>query len=283
MKKVFALFCVALSLFGMEIRIGKGDFSMEFGLQQLIKGDFSLDVDMLELAQPHSNLFDSPFYYSFNLQLYKSDRLDRLTTFFAQPLTHQWPYFGSFSQMIDNYTPLTTPVDYKIRGIDFDLQIGYDIYKSSNTLIGIALNTGISMPYMKMYDLQKALNLTLQILDTTKTKIKTYKLGLGYYALFLLSSWSLYSKGSINTQVGSIKNDLVRSSFDVDGSYYDFELGLRKELFDNLYLSAGFTYKRWEVDDTRVKLLDIFSIDFSPIFSTQMEMKNYYIGIGYQF
>ena len=60
MKKTLALTLgLSLTLFGMELRVGTGSFDMKFALQNIIQGDFSLDVKRVGLAEPHANIFDS--------------------------------------------------------------------------------------------------------------------------------------------------------------------------------------------------------------------------------
>ncbi|MRJ02158.1 MAG: hypothetical protein GXO19_05165 [Epsilonproteobacteria bacterium] len=289
-KIVLSLAVVAAVVEAVELRVAYSNFESSFGIEQLFTGDLDIDVTTFSLVETHRNIFDSNFYYAFDLSLYKSKELDQMTTFFAQPLTHEFPFFGSISENINKYTPLTAPVDYKVRGIDFTLQIGYDLYRDDRSFFGVALTTGISMPYMKMYDMKKALKLTLQMLDTTKTKVRTYKLGIGYSGAFSpLPYLHIYSRGSINGQTGKIKNSWVRSSFDSDGTNYNFDLGLRYDLnqlfpkLDGLFCTLGYSYKKWEVDDTRVTLLDTFQFNFSPYFSMDMETSQVYFGIGYQF
>ncbi|NPA83254.1 MAG: hypothetical protein GXO38_02085 [Epsilonproteobacteria bacterium] len=290
MSWIAGIALIAMSLEAMELRFAKSQFKSDFALEGFWQADIDIDVTTISLVEVHRNLFESPWYYGFDLSFYKSKELDQMTTLFATPLTYEFPIFGSISENIDRYTPITAPVDYKVRGIDFTLQLGYDLYRDENSFFGVALTTGISMPYMKMYDLKQALKLTLAMLDTTKTKVKTYKLGIGYSGQYALTPFlSLYSQGSIAAQTGTIKNSLLRSSFDSDGTNYTFDLGLRYDLSHlipeaaNFYCSLGYSYKRWEVDDTKVKLIDTLTLDFSPLFSLDMETSQFYFGIGYSF
>ncbi|NPA03593.1 MAG: hypothetical protein GXO61_01905 [Epsilonproteobacteria bacterium] len=288
MKKVVlaAVFTTILAN-ALELRVSDSTFNFDFSLQHLLSGDMDIDTKTLLLQETHKNLFDSNYFYAFDLSLYKSDRVDKLTTFFTRPLTQEWPFFGSISQAIDEYTPLPVPVDYKVRGIDFNLQLGYDIAKTPKGYFGLAVTTGISVPFVKMYDLQKAIKLTLAALDTTKTKIKTYKLGVGFNTAYEVydSIW-LYSLGSINFQTGSIENSLVKSSFDADGTNYNLDIGMRyelKQILDNLFLSVGYAFRSWDVDEVSVELIDSLNLNFSPLFSSKMEMEQFYVGIGYNF
>ncbi len=303
-KKLTKITAVSIALSSVllsgEIRFGKGTFDMNMGVDKLFTMNMSLDIDVLTFAEHHANIGSYPVYYYYNADLYTSDFVNKMTEWASYPVRMNIPFFGaSIEDMVKEYTMIPVPADYKIRGFDMDIGVGYDVYKdpaNENNYIGIAVNTGASMPTMETEDMIGDARLTYNLLKDTKTKIKTYKLGAAINANYeIIDSVSLYAFASYGYQTGDIKNDYLLSSVDIDGTYKVVDFGIKYTplktkkdfgwitLSPKLYVTLGYTYKKWDVDDMRVNLFKFFSANMFGPFKTDFESKYTYLGIGYSF
>ena len=299
-KFATAALLVTSALNGGEIRFGKGTFDMSMGVTKLFTMDMSLDIDVLNFSEHHANIGSYPVYYYYNADFYKSDFIDKMTQWASYPVRMQIPFFGaSIEDMIDKYTMIPVPADYKIKGFDLDIGLGYDVLKdpnNKNNYIGIGINSGVSMPTMETRDMMGDARLTYNLLKDTKTKVKTYKAGVSLNANYEIApKVSIYGFASYGYQTGDIKNEYLLSSMDVDGTYTVFDVGIRYTPFSaskdfgwitlspKLYLTLGHTYKKWDVDDVRVNLFKFFSANMFGPFTTDFKSQYTYIGVGYSF
>lgn len=297
MKLIASVILLSISSSAVEVRVGKGDFSWEFGVKNFMQSDVHLDITTLSLNEHHSNFNDSNIYYFFSADFYGSQTLDKITEFASIPVTTTLPFYGgSISDAADEYTKLPVPSDYKIRGFDLNLGIGYDLYKENNNFFGIGINTGLSIPVMKMKNYVETAQAAYDILDVTDTRLMTYKFGPAIQFNYELApKVSAYGYGSYGLQHGDIENDWLLSSMNVDGTYSVIDLGIKytpyKGSYDlrgfsmnpKLFLTLGFTYKSWDVDNTTVNLAKLFNADVSGQLSNTFHMHNVYFGIGYNF
>ncbi len=279
----------------MEFRISSGTFNWKMGMP-FMQADFDLDTNIYSISEQHNNFSDSKIYYFYNADIYQSDTMDKMTTFVTKPLTQEIPFFGSFNDAVAKYTSIPVPADYKIRGVDLNLGIGYDLYHDPKGVIGVGVNTGISMPVMKMQNLQSSAKLTYDLLKSTETSITTYKLGPIIHANYEIAPNVLvYGSFSAGLQTGKIENDWVKSSFDVDGSYTFLDLGLRYtpwkstkdlgwiRLDPKVFFTAGYSYKKWKVDDVKLDAFNIAEFNSGGLFTNEFDVSYFYVGVGYDF
>jgi len=285
--KLFVLFVLFSQLEAIDIKMGKGTFDWEMGIDKFMKADFGLDINTISISENHANFGDNKLYYFYNADIYSSDFVDQMTTLMATPITHEFPIFGSINDAIDKYTPIPTPSSYKISGFDLNLGVGYDFYKEKNNYLGIGINTGLSLPVMKMKDLVQSVQFTRKILKATKTTIKTYKLGPTLTGGFEIAPKLLaYGTFGFGFQKGSIENDWIRSSMDVDGGYSVLDFGINYAplpKYPKLHLTLGYSKKSWSVDKVKADMFNIFNIEGFSMLDSDFSSSSAYLGVGYRF
>ncbi len=285
MKKVvlWSHILLATLLYGVEVRVGKTDFHWKMGIVNFFSADFTLDVATLSLANRHDNFGSSRFYYFYDFELYRSDYMDKMTTLASYPLTFQWPVVGSFNDLAARFIPV--PADYKVRGIDCDLGIGYDLYNDGANYVGVGVSSGFSMPYMKMRNLKKSIEITYALLQATKTEILTYKLGVALTGKYALTpSFSLYADATTAYQTGKVENDWLRSSVDVDGEFTMVDMGVLYQYNRNWSLLLGYTHKEWDVNSVKVDMLEgMFKAKMSGLMDIGFDEDTLYVGVSYSF
>ena len=278
------IFCHSSS--ALELSLGKGDFSMMADINPLFSSDVKISTNIWSLAERHKNIRDSKLYYQFQFDYYSSNTVDKITEFASQPASTPIPIIGSsIDDGIDKFTQIPVPADYQVRGIDFNIGLGYDLIEAPKTTLGIAFNTGLSTPFMKIRNVESTANLVIDLLDTFDTKVKTYKLGGSVYGEYKVSKQlSLIGNASLNYQTGSMENDLLGSSIEVDGTYQTLNLGIRYQpsFLKDFYLTGGYNYKMWDYGSTTVntptggtKVARGMDMDFS--------LSSLYFGAGYKF
>lgn len=285
--KLLALVAIASQLNAVELRLGNGTFKWEMGITKFMNTSFDLDINTISINETHSTINNTKLYYSYNIDIYSSDFVDQLTTLMSYPVTYEFPIFGSINDAIDNYTPIPTPSTYKVRGVDLNLGLGYDIYREKNNFIGIGINTGLSMPVMEMKDLKKTIEFTYNILKATKTHIKTYKLGptiTGSYEI--IPNLLTYGTFSFGYQTGSIENDWIKSSMDIDGGYSVIDFGVTYAPFPQykkLHITLGYSKKNWSMDDVKADMFNIFEVESFGMLNSDFSSSSAYLGVGYTF
>jgi len=295
-KKIILTVCLATGLHCVELRIAPANFTWDMSVAKFMNVSFDMDANVLSLNEQHNNFGDSNLYYFYNADLYRSSTMDKMTTMMAYPITYDFPRFGSINDAIGEYTPIPVPSEYRVRGFDLDLGMGYDLVNNEDGFVGIGVNTGLSMPVMKMQNLIKDARMTYNLLDSTDTKIMTYKLGPSIQAGYnLMPDVSLYGSYSLGLQTGSIENDWIKSSMDVNGNYNILDLGLRytpwhthKEYdwvtFDpKLYFTLGYIDKKWNMDEVKADMFNVFNVSTYGMFNAQFTMNYFYVGAGYDF
>ena len=294
-KIILSLVTACITLQAMELRIGSATFNWQMGMT-FMQSDFDLDATVYSLSEQHNNFSDSKLYYFYNADLYQSDTVDRFTTLITTPLTYRFPVVGSFNDAMANYTSVPVPADYKIRGFDINLGIGYDLFKDAQSVIGIGINTGLSIPVMKMRNLKKSIQVTYDLLDKTDTTIRTYKFGPILHAMHRFTDEVLvYGSYTAGYQTGSIENDWIKSSLDVDGNYQALDLGLRYTPWQSkhdfgwisvnpkLFFTAGYSYKKWETDEIKIDAFNIAAFSSGGMLKNSFDASYWYLGIGYDF
>ncbi len=285
--KLFTSFMLISSLNAAELRLGNGTFEWEMGITKFMNTSFELDINTISINETHGSFGNNKLYYFYNADIYSSDFVDQITTLMSYPITYDFPIIGSINDAIDNYTPIPTPSTYKIRGFDLNLGLGYDLYREKNNFLGIGINTGLSMPVMEMKDLKKTIEFTYKVLEATKTHIKTYKLGPTITAGYeLMPNLSTYGTFGFGYQTGSIENDWIRSSMDIDGGYSVIDLGVTYAplpQYPKFHITLGYSKKSWSMDDVKADMFNVFEVESYGMLGTDFSSSSAYIGIGYTF
>lgn len=295
-KKILLPLLLCSMLQGAELTIGKGTFGWDMVIDKFMDTSVDMDINILSLRNSHDNFSDSNYYYFYEADIYASDFADKLTTLATYPITYDIPVSGSINDAIGEYTSVPVPSEYKVRGFDLNLGVGYDVYHEEDNYLGIGVTTGFSMPVIKMQNLRKTAEMVYNILDATDTTILTYKLGLSVQmGVALAPALFLEGSGSIGMQTGYMKNDWFGSSFDVDGTFKTFNIALKYVPFETkthfagmdvdpqLYFVLGFTHKSWEMDQARVNMADIFTVESFGMADVGFDTSYTYVGIGYNF
>ncbi len=286
---------IVTTMDAMEFRYGSSTFNWKMDMT-FMNCNVDIDANVYSISEQHNNFGDSKFYYFYNADIYQSDTMDQMTTFITTPLTYDFPVFGSFNDAVTKYTTVPVPVDYKVRGFDLNFGIGYDLIKNSQGVLGVGVNTGLSLPVLKMSNMKKSAKLTYDLLETTETKISTFKIGPVIHANYEIApKLLLFGSFSAGFQTGSIENEWVKSSFDVDGSYTALDIGARYtpwsstkdlgwiRLDPKLFFTLGYAYKKWDMDEAKIDAFDIAQFSSGGIFKTGFDTSYFYIGAGYDF
>jgi len=280
-KYILPLALLASSANALDLRYGQGDFEWNAGSNLLGEHSVTLDDKIMSISEEHSNFTDSPWYYFGNIDMHNSDTLDKITDVADRIV-------GSLPISPDDIAPF--PSSFKVTGVDFDIGIGYDIAKDENGYLGIGLMTGISTPFMEMHNYLEAYEYLNTLLEETSTDVQTYKFGLSIQGSYnITNEFSIYGTGIYAMQTGTLDNDLISSSIDIDGTYSSFDAGLKfypSGIVDNetnFYINFGYAYKHWEIDDMNVNIGNILPINLSSVVNTDMTSDYLYVGIGMTF
>ncbi len=295
MQIVLSLVTVCTIAQAMELRIGSATFNWKTDMG-FARTDFDIDARVYSLSEQHNNFGDSRFYYFYNADLYQSDTADRVTDLITTPLTYDFPVVGSFNDAVAHYTSIPVPADYRIRGFDIDLGIGYDLFKDKKGVLGVGINTGLSIPVMKMKNLRKSAEVTYNLLGDTETTVKTWKLGPILHAAYrIFPKLLMYGSFTAGYQTGSIENDWIKSSLTVDGSYTALDLGMRFtpwqrhkdlgwiRLDPKLFVTAGYSQKNWTMERVSVDAFNVTEFSSGGFFKNSFSNGYWYIGVGYDF
>lgn len=186
-----------------------------------------------------------------------------------------------------------------MKGLDANFGFGKDIYhKSENEYFGIALTGGISLPWIdSKKDSSNNDSLSSAVMNAMKksrTKIYTYKIGLGISARYPLNRYfSIYGTGRYDYQTGKMKNDYVDADIDADGIFQEYDVGLRFQpvafdkkigwftLSPRLFATLGYRYSDWKLRDIAIDVTGA-NVNF-PKTDFEMDSSIWYFGFGYSF
>ncbi len=305
MKKTlsFLIFISTIS-FGGEFQIGKGDMSFRGGMLGLTQ-TISEDITTYSLISNHSNIASSNLFYAYNFTWYDSKHLKQMqktyNTGISQMTNIFLPYLSSPSTKI--YIPT---MDYRLQGLDASISLGYDLMnEDENNYIGIGGYLGISLPWISATKANDPLPISLPSTTKTnilykyykdsKTKIKTYKIGLAFYSRKkLIPTLSAYLNGIYAYQTGSISNDYAQSDFHVNGRFTSIDLGVRFQPYEGnfdlgvftlsprVFVTAGYRHNSWKYNDAAINISGMSSIKF-PKTTMKIDTDVGYLGVGYSF
>ncbi len=283
----------ASSLHALDLRYGRGDFSTDVAIIPLFHGDLDLDIDTWTLSQPHTGIGDTAFFYSARFDYFESSFINQLTDFASLPLMTPFPVTGqSIDDLIDQYTSIPVPADYRIHGTNLDVSLGYDLIRKKQGFLGLGINTGFTFPFMKTRNLQSDANLVLDLLDTFETEIRTWKIGPVVHAGYVpKEGLTLQGMAAWNYQTGRLDNDLLGSGIQIDGDYFTLDLSGRLHLthllresgwMNHWYVTGGYTYSKWNFDGATVHVRSN-NISIPRVLDMDFSHSNLYLGLGYQF
>ncbi len=302
LKIVLGIFGATVIINASEVEFGKGTFKISggfIGLNHTIKND----VTTYSMVEQHASIFKSSWFYKYNITWYDSEKLvaaqNTINTKLSNiPTSVAHQYFPG--QSSDSIVSMTTPsIDYRPQGLDINLGIGKDLYhKNENDYLGIALMVGLSTPYIdskKDSNNNDSLsNDAMNAMKKSKTKIYTYKIGLNTTGEAPLGNYfSLYGSATYAFQTGTMKNSYANSDLDVDGTFQEYDIGIKFQplkydkkigwftFSPRLYATLGYRYSQWTLDDVAIDITGI-GANFDK---TDFKMKSSigYFGIGYSF
>jgi len=285
-RNVLLLSIAAVSLYGGSMEYGSGDIDITSGIFGY-NSTSSIDLSSYSLVEHHKNLFSSTWYYRYNITWFDSKKLVKQQ--------------DNFNSVISNLSASNTiqNVEYRMQGLDASLALGKDLYhKSENRFISLGLMIGISLPWVDSKSDSSSNNSTSdQILDglnNSKTTLYTYKIGPTLSASYDFNKYfMIYGSATYAYQTGKIKNDYLDSSFQADGIFSSYDVGLKIQPFAHdyktklmtfktrLYATLGYRYSKWELNDIN---LDTFAFNFqTSAIDFDMQASTAYVGIGYDF
>lgn len=277
---LIALYSAATSAPAIELRVGKGNFNNQFSLDNALTTDFDLSITNYSLASQHESLYDSRYFLIYDLTVFDSDYVNKVTDF-----------AGSVTNTTLNTFDTNIETEYRFYGVDFNMGLGYDLIKSDRGFFGVGVSGGISAPIIASrnpgtQDLSN-LDLLLEVLDTTKTKIRTYKIGPVVAAGYRHESgFKLTASYAYNYQTGQIENDYLLSDADVDGYYTMFDISISYEPSKNIpkgvYFVIGYNRKSWNYDSASVNVAGLQTA-IPSVLDSEFNVSNTYLGVGYRF
>jgi len=287
-KRVVILILLTFAPQAAELRVGQSSFKWGMKLGKFLNSDVNLKTKTISISETHDSLADTQLYLFYNADIYQSDTLDRVTTMLASPLIYSWPIVGSITNLIDQYTPIPVPSEYKVRGFDLNVGLGYDIYRDEASYLGIGVNTGVSMPFIKMKNFTKTVDMLRKVLNVSDTDIQSYKLGVALQGNYSFNDrFSIYASAEYSYQSGSLENGWLLSSVTIEGISYMIDFGARYTIrgWDReFFITAGYTHKGWKSNSINLDMLDsIFSVKMDQIMSVDFDTDIFYLGVGTSF
>lgn len=282
-----------------EYRFAAGKFNWKLSFP-FMSTDIDQTVAVFSYEEAHSNIFSTDFFWFYNVDLYTAKVSNKFTSYIneASSIMPTTP-MSDFKDMASKYSPISIPTEFKIHGIDANIGLGYDIVHDKKFILGLGVNTGLSLPYSDSSTSDKSKikfpNIAPKI-DMGKTDFFTYKLGPMVYAqLNITKKFSTYLSASYGYQVGWMKNSFVGSSLTVHGRYNYIDAGVRYrpwkrnidlgffEIDPSFYITAGYMHKNWKVNDIKVTAFKHLSANLGGIVKSKFKNDYVYVGIGYSY
>ena len=282
-----------------EYRFAVGKFNWKLSFP-FMSTDIDQTVGVLSYNEAHSNILSSDFFYFYNVDLYTAKVSNKITSYMKE-VTTTMPTLpiGSFSDMASKYSPVSVPTEFKIHGIDANIGLGYDLVNDKKFILGLGVNTGLSLPYLDSSTSKKTKISMPKIapkIDLGKTDMFTYKLGpMVYTQLNITKKLSAYISASAGYQVGWMKNSYVGSSLSVHGQYNYIDIGLRYrpwekkidlgffEINPSFYITTGYVHKEWKVNDVKITAFKNLTAKLGGVVKNRFKNDYGYLGIGYSY
>ncbi len=277
-------YLLSSGLYATELQIGTGTFQMNGGFIGLSE-QIDTDISTYSILEQHSNFGSSNWFYAYSANWYDSDSMIQAQQDINAVLNL-------------NPTPLTTPsIDYRLQGLDINMILGRDLaHTSENDYVGLGLMLGISVPWIdsKKDESNDDSTSDIDILQSTKTSISTYKIGPCVKARKSLNDFfTVYWSGTYAYQTGSIKNDYLDSSLSVNGIFQEYDFGIRfQTLFSDydlglftisprLYATLGYRYTSWDINDVSIDVMGLNNTFSQGDFNMNSSVT--YFGLAYTF
>lgn len=289
MRKI-ALSIIAISTLvtAGEFRYGHGTFSMEGGFLG-ISNSIDINIDTYSMAERHSNILKSNFFYGYDFTWMDSKILKQMEK--------------SYNNYIPSQPNLNIPaMNYNLQGLDANINLGYDfLHKGEGDFLGLSLLLGISIPWIdNSSDSNGGAGDIEGYYKDSKTKISTYKIGpsISFEKSIVDDKLSIYGLATYAYQTGNIKNDYAKFDSSVNGTYQEYNIGFRYTPFTEnyklgwftlsprVYATLGYKYSKWQVDDVVMDLSGgKFNSDIVAPLKTDFTMDSSvsYFGVGYSF
>ena len=270
----------------VELRVGAGSYESDMKIKNFMSHDVENSILTLTLKQRHQALQESAlFYYGDASYMTSSSRHSK--TRFSNPVAdYRFSPRGSLNDITNRMVEMF-PVDgdYETLGFDMNVGLGYDVWKKGESYIGVALNTGMTLPLISAKNIKSRIDFAYDLMQRWELDVTTYKIGpalLGNVALD--GGFSLFGMWSMGFQKGEVQSDLFHSGVDVKGGYSVFDVSARYQAKASpFFFSAGFEKKDWSVDRVEVNLRNFFKFDaFSP-FEMTLSSQVFYGSVGYRF
>jgi len=293
--------------YSVELRVGKGTFDVDMGISNLMNTQMELDTTIFSLANSHDNFSSSQFYYTYDIDVYTSE-FQRQDTHIVKKASYKSMQpnandaSSSTKAAVSTSNASTLSTEYKITGLDINFGLGYDLHNNGSSYFGVSVMSGLSLPLLEIGNSddgssdEGSASDSYNLLDETDFTILTYKLAVGLHAgTYLTSNLMLQGSAAYGMQTGSIENDWLGASFDVDGTYKSLNVALKYTAlqghqsflgihFDNeLYFVGGYTYKSWDVDTAQLGQTNTGTVSSLGLFDLSFETNYLYAGIGYNF
>lgn len=277
----------------VELRVGKGDFEINADIAQVFKGNITLDTATISVFQSPVEVSHFPVNFSFRLDYFDSRTVNQVTDFVAQAAGTDFPLTGiSPEDVVNDFTTVPVPADYRVQGVNLDVNAGYRIFDHAQGYLDLAINTGLSFPFMKTRNLQSDANLLLDLLETFSTKIRSYKIGPAVYASWQPDAWLSLNLGLIyGYQTGQLENTVLGSGIDIEGRYFSSDFSARISLgklftqsiwMQRLYFSMGYQRSEWRYDQTNIDLAGI-NFTIPAVLNMDFSHESLFMGLGYSF
>ena len=306
MVKKISLSLALCTLFvnAIEVEYGTGTFGMEGGFLGL---DHRIDCDIstFTIKNQHSNF--GKFYFGFDFTWLDSDRLRQAQKSYNSLAKKGSEYLWSATHSKSATIP---EIEYRVKGLDINLYLGYDIlHKDDKNYLGIGLVTGLSAPVIDadkddsvapdlgfMYSSAGYILDAYKLFSKSKTDFTTYKIGpsITFQKELIESKLFLHGTASYAYQNADIDNSFAHMGLSADGRFTSFDIGLtfkpfaskNSSKYQNLFITAGYNYSRWEVKDVAFDIsgAKISSKILDPLKSNFiMDSQTAYVGLGLSF
>jgi len=300
-KLLITIFVLVLSSYGTEFRFGTGNMGFTGGFLGF-SHKVTENITTFSLVELHKNISKYHTFYSYEITWYDSDHFKQMQSYYnstvnsANEALNQIPFINR----ANIYIPT---MDYTLQGLDAGISLGYDPYfEDENNYFGIGGYLGINLPWIDSKKDSSSSSLPIDVDAATvekffkdsKTKIKTYKLGITFKGRKAIApSFSAYFDSVLAYQVGNVKNDYAKADFDVDGTYTSFDIGIRFQPFEKNYdlsvitlkprvfVTLGYKYQKWDVKDIAIDISGM-GIKF-PETTMKFDTNLAYLGVGYSF
>ena len=290
---ILPLLLASLPSAALDLTVGSGHFDTRASIDGMMSASIDLDITTLSLRQPATPIAGLPLHWSMRLELFQSAYANRVADFVSQPVRTDIPRLGgSIDDLANDFTAVPVPADYHVYGLDLNIGIGHGLLDTDRGSVRIGLNSGVTLPFLRTRNLATDANLLLDVLDTTTTEIQTLKLGPAMTASWQASPvLTLRGSWTYDRQWGRLDNELLASGIGIDGSYWQWDIGVELHSHDwpsglrwlqNGHVVAGYRRSRWDFDSTTVRLPRASAV-VPAMLDMAFTQETLYAGVGIEF